>query len=247
MNRSGEGSPNSSNSEPELDFERADFGEASGPMLCALCQIPISDKYFTVGSAMVCNRCEGLHRNAGPPGSPFSRLAGAIGLGCVAAVIGSALWMAVTKMTGYEIGLIAIAIGWIVATAVQFGNRGTGGVPYQILAIFLTYTAIVMTYVPMLMAQIDPQSKANVGAQIEQQASESTLGAEAPVLTPEAETLIALMIAIPIAYTVPFLAGFGNLIGIVIIGFALYQAWRMTAKRELVWAGPFQLGAASDR
>ena len=97
------------------------------------------------------------------------------------------------------------------------GNRGVGGVPYQVLSVFLTYTAIVMTYVPFLLAEIDSQSTAE-----------------------------ALIVVIPIAYAVPFLAGFENVIGILIIGFALYQAWKMTVKREIVWGGPFQVGTDSS-
>jgi hypothetical protein len=223
MNRSDADQPDPSGSEPELDFERADFGEASpvearGSMLCSLCQIPISDQYFTVASALVCNRCEQLHRYAGPPGSAASRLMGAIGLGGIAAAAGSALWLAVTELTGYEIGLIAIVVGWIVATAIQRGNRGVGGAPYQVLAVFLTYTAIVMTYLPRLLAEMPPE----------------LVSAE------------AVMVAIPVAYALPFLAGFENAIGILIIGFALFQAWRMTVKREFVWGGPFQVGAGSE-
>jgi hypothetical protein len=223
MKRSDAGLSNPPGSEPELDFERADFGEASavkarGSMLCSLCQIPILDQYFTVASALVCNRCESLHRYAGPPGSAVSRWMGAIGCGGIAAAAGSALWLAVTELTGYEIGLIAIAVGWIVATAVQFGNRGVGGPPYQILAIVLSYTAIVMTYLPRLLADVPSEM----------------LSAE------------AVMVAIRVAYALPFLAGFGNAIGILIIGFALYQAWKMTAKREFVWGGPFQVGADSE-
>ena len=126
--------------------------------------------------------------------------------------------MVVTELTGYEIGLIAVAVGWLVATAVQRGNRGVGGVPYQILAIFLTYSAIVMTYLPMVLANLPPE------------------------IPPDA----ALMVAIPIAFALPFLAGFDNIIGLLIIGFALYQAWRMTAKRVFVWSGPFQVGVDSD-
>lgn len=221
MSRSDERSPDPPGGEPELDFERADFGQASepeagGPMLCSLCQVPIGDQYFTVASAFVCVRCEGLHRDAGPPGSAFSRFGGSIALGSVAAVVASALWMAVTQLTGYEIGLIAIAVGWIVATAVQLGNRGVGGVPYQVLAAFLTYSAIVMTYVPLLLAEIDSES-----------------------------TAAALIVVIPIAYALPFLSGFDNAIGILIIGFALYQAWKMTVKRVIVWDGPFQVGTDS--
>ena len=40
-------------------------------------------------------------------------------------------------------------------------------------------------------------------------------------------------------------AGFpGSLISILIYGFALLQAWRMTASREVVISGPFKVGTA---
>jgi hypothetical protein len=251
MNRNDEGPSNPNGSQPELDFERADFGEAAaaeagGPMLCAVCQIPISDQYFTVSSALVCNRCEALHRHAGPPGSPLLRFAGAAALGSLAAVVGCVLWMAVIELWEIELGLIAIAVGWLVGTAIVRGSRGVGGVAYQLLAVFLTYTAIVMTYVPMLMAEIDPQFRDGGDVQLEEQAGEDAFAGDAAVVSP-GETLIVMMIAIPIAYALPFLTGFENLIGLLIIGFALYQAWKMTAKRELVWGGPFQVGAASNR
>ncbi len=261
MSRSDERSPDPPG-EPELDFERADFGQASepeagGPMLCSLCQVPIGDQYFTVASAFVCVRCEGLHRNAGPLGSAFSRFGGSVALGSVAAVVASAVWMAVTELTGYEIGLIAIAVGWIVATAVQLGNRGVGGAPYQVLAVFLTYTAIVMTYVPFLLAEIDSQSLSESGSQIERPTPGDAPDGEA---LPEAEfaqseateenpseltDAVVLIVVILTAYARPFLAGFENAIGILIIGFALYQAWKMTVKRVIVWDGPFQVGTGS--
>lgn len=63
-------------------------------------------------------------------------------------------------------------------------------------------------------------------------------------MPPEDAKATAWLIAIPFAYAVPFLAGFENAIGILIIGFALYQAWRMSGKRTIQWAGPFQVGSA---
>ena len=64
--------------------------------------------------------------------------------------------------------------------------------------------------------------------------------------------LTHLMLFVPVSgrtkawlIAVPFLAGFENAIGILIIGFALYQAWTMTQKREVAWGGPFQVGSAA--
>jgi hypothetical protein len=41
---------------------------------------------------------------------------------------------------------------------------------------------------------------------------------------------------------IPFLGGFENILGILIIGFGLYQAWKINAYRPLVTEGPFQVG-----
>lgn len=257
MNRSGDGSSEGTDTSQGLDFEHADYGtsdEGGGarPVSCSICAGPISDAYFTRDAAFVCARCEGPARTAGPSGSSFTRLLGAVAAGTFAAIIASALWMAVTEITGYEIGLIAIAVGWIVGVAIQIGNRGVGGIPYQVIAVFLTYTAVVMTYVPMLAAELETQWTQPSSAAATSEGNDGALeGDEADVvdegqMSPEDAVVAAWIVAIPFAYAVPFLSGFENAIGILIIGFALYQAWKMTAKRQIEWAGPFQVGSEAD-
>jgi hypothetical protein len=258
MNRGSDGAPEAIDTSQDLDFERADYGEAeradAGSLSCSICEVPISYTYFTRDGSFVCERCEGPAREAGPAGSGFTRLMGAMAAGTFAAVIASALWMVVTNVTGYEIGLIAIAVGWIVGVAIQIGNRGVGGIPYQVMAVFLTYSAIVMTYVPMLVSDLEAQwtepSSESVADANDLAALEAALetgqadAAENLQMSPEDLELAVWALAIPFAYAVPFLGGFENAIGILIIGFALYQAWSMTVKHRIQWAGPFQVGSA---
>jgi len=40
----------------------------------------------------------------------------------------------------------------------------------------------------------------------------------------------------------PFLAGFENILGLVIIGFALFQAWKMNRRAPLAISGPYAVG-----
>ena len=255
-----------------IDFEHADFGEAevrtTGSLSCSICEAPISDTYFTRDGALVCARCEGPARAAGPGGSRAGRFFRAMAVGTVAAALASGMWMAVTMLTGYEIGLIAVAVGWIVGVAVQVGNRGVGGRPYQCLAVFLAYSAIVMTYVPFVADElqggmmkgeesIEEQALAAEGAAepspyptepgelsvtSEEGVASTALGDEEQI-SEEVATLAAWVFAVPLAYLVPFLSGFENIIGILIIGFALYQAWKMTARKKIRWSGPFQVGS----
>lgn len=196
-----------------LDFDRAD----QGARVCAQCTTPITDRYYTLGSHLLCESCHLAFRNAKAPGNPASRFTGATALGAVAAAIGCALWILVTELTGYQIGLVAIVVGYIVGTAVHVGSRRMGGLAYQLLAVFLTYTAIVMTYVPMIANELAAREGSGGGA----------------VLTWYA--------AVPFAYTVPFLMGFENIIGILIIGFALWQAFRMNARVKIEMQGPFRI------
>ena len=63
-------------------------------------------------------------------------------------------------------------------------------------------------------------------------------------LTPLRKLWLAWTTAILLAFTIPFLGGLENAIGLLIIGFGLYQAFVMTKRRDLRWAGPFALGRA---
>ncbi|MHC2067683.1 hypothetical protein ACYFX5_09445 [Bremerella sp. T1] len=56
-----------------------------------------------------------------------SNLPLAIIAGTIAAVIGAAIWATVTLVTGYQLGIIAVGIGFLVGIAVRLG--GNGGSP----------------------------------------------------------------------------------------------------------------------
>jgi hypothetical protein len=45
--------------------------------------------------------------------------------GCVAALIGAALWAGITVTTGYQIGFMAIGVGFLVGYAVRLTGKGT--------------------------------------------------------------------------------------------------------------------------
>ena len=62
-----------------------------------------------------------------------------------------------------------------------------------------------------------------------------------PALNPEDAAVLAWISAIPLAYMLPFLMGFENAIGILIIGFALWQAFRMNTRSKIELQGPFRL------
>jgi hypothetical protein len=150
--------------------------------------------------------------------------------------VGAGVYYGVLALTGYEIGLVAIVVGLLVGFGVRWGSGGIGGRRYQVLAAAITYVAIVSTYVPFFVEEARKQSEAA-----------ETAGTAAPEIELTAGTVaIALAVTIAIVLASPFLAGIQNVIGILIIGIALYEAWRVNAYTPFLVEGPFQLGARRE-
>ena len=97
-----------------------------------------------------CEACTTSIRQAhgdSPGGAAFGR---ALGAGVVAGAVGSSLYYLVAKISGYQLSIIAIAVGFLVGRAVRWATGGRGGVIYQVLAVILTYVAIAFSWVPFL-------------------------------------------------------------------------------------------------
>jgi tetratricopeptide (TPR) repeat protein len=146
-----------SDSSTRLQFERAEYGEGAGEapaddvLRCSSCQGELSHEYFEANGQPICERCRLDLERAVDAGSPLGRLLRALAAGAVAAALGAAIYYGVVALTGYEIGLIAIVVGYLVGAGVRWGGHARGGRPYQAIAAGLTYLAIVSTYVPFLM------------------------------------------------------------------------------------------------
>ena len=57
--------------------------------------------------------------------------------------------------------------------------------------------------------------------------------------------VIAVVLILAIACAAPFLAGFENVIGIVIIGIGLYEAWKLNRRTILTITGPHAISHSS--
>lgn len=138
----------------------------------------------------------------------FSR---ALLLGGGAAVLGALVYFGVRALTGYELGLIAIGVGIAVGVAVRTGANGSPHRGFRILAIVLAYLSIASTYVPALI-----------------HASES----------PQV-SLGLLFGASLFALAIPFmLLRSGEIMTVVIVGIALWEAWKFSAPQVVVRVAP---------
>jgi hypothetical protein len=249
----------------DLQFDRAEFGGQPAAQTCAACQQPIVDRYFDVNGQITCPTCRATIANTleKDPGwtAPFIGL----GAGLAGGLVGAMLYYAVVKLTGYEIGLIAIVVGLLVGHAVRWGSGGRGGRVYQVMAVAITYLAIVSTYVPFIIEGIRNSTAQEQTTSVEGTASPNGSagrnGSDASTAAPSSQTpaaaapeqnaepsLAGFAIAVGLLFlfvlAAPFLAGFENIIGWLIIGFALWEAWKANRRAPLAIAGPFALAPA---
>jgi hypothetical protein len=203
-----------------LQFARAEVGQPAA-VICLQCQQPVGETYYEAAGKTVCERCKKqiewhLAEGAGFPGFLKALLFGAVG-----GLLGAIAWYGVRALSGYEVGLIAIAVGWLVGRGVHLGTGGRGGVGFQILAALLTYASIALQYVPDVWKAINESQRLSGAAAV-----------------------VGLVIAVPLAFAAPFLGLPQNIIGLLIIGFGLMQAWRMNARPAVAFSGPYRVAPA---
>lgn len=229
-----------------LQFERA---EQTGTMSCSVCKSPLPDQYHVVNGHVVCDKCRRAAEVAWVQGGT-GRLGKAIGLGVLATIACSLGWYLVLKLTGSEFGILAIVVGFVVGGAVRKGSNGRGGWRYQALAIFLTYTAIVSSYAPYMLDAAREQS-AQLATQTAPSDSTTLVKDTAVAATkapPRANPLVlivAIIVGIGFLYAMPFLIGIQNLLGLLIIGIALFEAWKLNVRTELSVSGPHRVSTSS--
>ena len=104
---------------PPLDFDtmvpvqttEAAVAAPAG-VTCATCQQTVTDRYVDVNSN-VWETCRALLAELAETPRQITTLARAVLFGLVAAILGAILYYAVIAITNFEIGLVAIAIGYM--------------------------------------------------------------------------------------------------------------------------------------
>ncbi|MEO5761024.1 MAG: hypothetical protein ABIR28_01815 [Vicinamibacteria bacterium] len=237
-----------------LTFEKADFGDgnAAEVMTCVACPENIQDTYYEVNGVNVCEDCRaqvaGTQKTEGGP----RRFVGAVLLGVGGGILGAVIWYAVAEVFDLQIGLIAILVGWLVGNGVHKGSEGRGGLKYQLLAAVVTYISICSTYIPYMLPGATDKSAVPVTA-APKSASEDIAPSTVPDNNADADAtvrgksmgasqlLLYVGSIVGFALIAPFWLGFSNIIGILIIGFAVHHAWKINGARVFDVKGPFRV------
>jgi hypothetical protein len=249
--------PRATEQSSPLQFDKAEFDQAATvTRSCGQCQQALGDEYFEAAGAVVCPGC--AQTLSGKGGSRKNALRAAA-YGAAAALVGTLVWFAIMKVTKLELGIVAIAVGLLVGLAVRKGSRGVRGWKYQALAMALTYVSITASYAPMVFQGIIEASKKKVDTVVSTDFQPAPQPASVPATEPAtgpatataasaaapSSWLVSLLllaaVVFGIAFAAPFLGGVSNIMGIIIIGVALYEAWKLN--RRVPVTGPFRFAA----
>jgi hypothetical protein len=140
----------------------------------------------------------------------------------IVGIAGAVVWWAIRRWTNYELAIISIAIGYGVGRAVSWGSSGKGGWLYQLMAVLVTYSSIVLNYVPDVAQEFLREG-----------------GADAP------PAILVYVVAFLVAHAMPFLMGFGNILGFIIIGVGLWEAWKLNRRVDAAMTGPYTVTPAA--
>ena len=251
-----------------LQFDQAEFATpAPEHPSCFVCHQPILEEYYEISQRVMCPRCRQGVEASFQGGSAVARFLKAAVFGIAGAAVGVAIYYAFVRATDQHWAVISIVAGILVGKAVRKGTGNRGGLVYQLLAVFLTYSSIVAMHIGLLLGLLPapgggPQPVENVDrgkaakppaavAEGKQAAAPGAEGGDADAQDKEAgpqdlgsnlfAMLRLLVILIGVCYAIPVMVATGYPIAGLIYGFALWEAWKLNRPVQLVFNGPFRL------
>ena len=218
-----------SNAVPQ--FATAEYSGQPGAALCKSCGKSLAGAYYRVNGVPVCGNCTQRLKDQMPVDSHAVFARGTL-FGVGGAILGLALYVGFALATGWIVGFVSLAVGYIVGKAIMIGSGGVGGRRYQVAAVLLTYIAVSMAAVPIAVSQQMKQRSAQQRAQT----SDPAIAAE-----PKMRPLKAFGVLAIIGLASPFL-DLSNpahgVIGLIILFVGIRIAWRLTAGKVIDITGP---------
>ncbi|HTJ29957.1 MAG TPA: hypothetical protein VL346_05635 [Acidobacteriaceae bacterium] len=203
-----------------LQFATAEYAHLPETETCVACGQQLGGSYYQAGDQRLCNRCaERVFETF--PRDTQARLTRALLAGAGAALVSLVIYAGFTIATHIYIGYLALGVGWLVGKAIIKASGGVGGRRYQIAAVVLTYLAIAMAEIPVILYNILHDPKIHIGA-----------GFHFARIIPQ---LLWYGATSPFQQLRQLSQG---LIGLFILFIGLRIAWQMTAQRGPSIQGP---------
>src|SRR3984885_11412558 len=140
-------------------FATAEYSTQPGGAICKSCGKSITGASYRVNGVPVCGNCAQRVKDQMPVDSHAAFVRASF-FGVGGAILGLALYVGFALATGWIVGFVSLAVGYIVGKAIMFGSGGVGGRRYQVAAVLLTYIAVSMAAVPLAISQQMKQKSA---------------------------------------------------------------------------------------
>lgn len=200
------------------DFERAEYGAGSGTVAeserCVRCRQPLTGQFYRWNGQPLCEQCANAAVTAPAEGADAAFLLAMIyGLG--GAVLGCILYAVAQIGTGWTIGYMALAVGWLIGKGMKRGSGGRGGRRYQMVAVVMAYLSVSCANLVVILYRLR--------------------GHEIRI----SERFLLRMLEYVLLSPVELLrTGLNGIIGLFILFIGLQTAWSMTAGVEYRITGP---------
>jgi len=228
-----------------LQFERAEFTAPVTGLTCSNCSGSASPEYHELAGKVFCSTCRGIMEQSLTRMRDAGNMPRAFLYGLGAAILGSIVFYAITAITGFRFGLIAVFVGWAVGKAVRHGSGMRGGRKYQVIAVLLTYFSIASTSVPDITKALFEQAAKARGAQAGGQSNSPVPAKPAAPVNPALAVVVLVAVVFGLALAAPLLTVTHNPMGLIIIGIGLWEAWKFTRAARVEFTGPFRVAAPS--
>ena len=216
---------------PDLSFDKASYasspsgagagGGEGASIPCNQCKRPLGQQYWKLQKFLLCDGCkEGVSASLAQSQSSFAKALVQGGLVALACGVGYAVFVGLTNI---QFALVTIGIGFVVAKVVRKASNGLSGRKFQVLAVALTYVASTMGYAPAILhAMTGAADKLNVAVPVS-----------------------AYVRGFWIMLEAPFLEATEAPLGLLIVGFGLWEAWKLSRGVNVVIEGPFRVAPAA--
>jgi len=242
---------NNNFSNPAPQFGTAEYVGSPGGDNCQFCHQTIAGTYYRVNGALACSGCA-VKAGGYLEKDSHAAYTRALLYGIGAAIGGMILYATFEIATGIIIGYVSLAVGWMVGKAMMKGSNGVGGRRYQVAAVLLTYAAVSLAAVPVIIHYANKhQQQRRIERQHldEEQRQLESENSQAPRPRPEPHqrnvgSILGRLVLFGLAS--PFMDvlqnPMGGLIGLVILFVGIRIAVRITAGRPAHVFGPFDAG-----
>jgi hypothetical protein len=120
---------------------------------CQLCEaeipegheVEIQGRSRRAPNSIICSNCASDIEQTMQAETENPNLIFAVLAGLAAAVVGVLVWYGVVVITNYQLGFIAVGVGWLVAMAVVFGSGRKRGLSLQAISVTITLVALVIS------------------------------------------------------------------------------------------------------